>query len=170
MRLPSTLLATPLFGIAAAILLAASHALAGSATTSLSVNATVTNNCTISSSPLAFGAYDPVVAQASTALDGTGGVTITCTKGAAATIGLDLGSNASGSARRMASGSERLAYELYQESGRSTVWGNSGAALFTPPAAPSKAPRTFTVYGRIAAGQDVAAGNYSDTVVATVNF
>ena len=34
----------------------------------------------------------------------------------------------------------------------------------------SKAAVAYTVYGRIAAGEDVPAGNYSDTVVATVNF
>ena len=31
-------------------------------------------------------------------------------------------------------------------------------------------PRNFTVYGRVAAAQDAAVGNYTDTVVATVNF
>jgi spore coat protein U-like protein len=30
--------------------------------------------------------------------------------------------------------------------------------------------RNFPVYGRVAANQDVVAGVYSDTVVATVNF
>jgi len=37
---------------------------AGSASANLSVSASVANNCTISTSPLAFGAYDPVVAYA----------------------------------------------------------------------------------------------------------
>src|SRR5437016_6746354 len=64
---------------------------AGSASTSLSVTATVSNNCTISTAALAFGAYDPIVTHASTALDGTGTVTIACTKGATTTIGLDTG-------------------------------------------------------------------------------
>jgi spore coat protein U-like protein len=35
---------------------------------------------------------------------------------------------------------------------------------------PSKTARNFTVYGRVPSNQDVAAGSYSDTVVATVNF
>ncbi len=63
-----------------------------------------------------------------------------------------------------------LSYELYQDTGRTTVWGNSGTALFSAGSAPSKAPRTFTVYGRIPAAQDVPAGAYADTVIATVNF
>jgi spore coat protein U-like protein len=135
------------------------------------VSATVTANCTITTAPLAFGSYDPVVTNASTALDGSGTVTVTCTKGATATVGLGLGANASGSTRRMTDGSGAfLTYELFQDSGRTTVWSNAGAGLLSPAAAPSKAPRSFTVYGRVAANQDVPAGSFTDTVVATVNF
>ena len=144
---------------------------AATATANLGVSATVTNNCTISTAALAFGAYDPVAAHASSDLDGTGTVIVACTKGAVATVGLGLGSNASGSTRRMTNGaSEYLTYELYQDAGRATVWGNAGAGLYSPGAAPSKAARNFTVFGRVASNQDVAAGSYSDTVVATVNF
>jgi spore coat protein U-like protein len=70
----------------------------------------------------------------------------------------------------MTDGADFLTYELYQDSNRTTVWGNSGAGLLSPAAAPSKAARNFTVYGRVTANQDVAAGSYSDTVLATVNF
>jgi spore coat protein U-like protein len=144
---------------------------AATATANLGVSATVTNNCTISTAALAFGSYDPVVAHASTNLDGTGTVIVACTKGATATIGLGLGSNASGSVRRLKdSGTNYITYELYQDSGRSTVWGTAGGALLSPGAAPSKTARNFTVYGRVASNQDVPAGSYNDTVVATVNF
>ena len=44
---------------------------AASTSTSLSVTASVNNNCTISTAALAFGAYDPVVTNASSPLDGT---------------------------------------------------------------------------------------------------
>lgn len=148
-----------------------SQAQAATATANLGVSATVTNNCTISTAALAFGSYDPVGANASSDLDSTGTVVVACTKGATATIGLGLGGNAAGSTRRMGDGaSNYLTYELYQDSGRTTVWGNAGAGLLSPVAAPSKAARNFTVYGRVTSNQDVAAGSYSDTVVATVNF
>jgi spore coat protein U-like protein len=146
-------------------------ATAATATANLGVSATVTNNCTISTTALAFGAYDPVVANASTNLDGTGGIVVACTKGASADIGLGLGANMSGTTRRMVSGGTNyLTYELYKDSGYATVWGNAGTAQLNTGAAPSKTARTFTVYGRVASNQDVPAGNYSDTVVATVNF
>ena len=143
---------------------------AATATANLTVSATVTNNCTISTAALAFGSYDPVAANAASNLDGTGRLTVACTKGATATIGLGNGSNASGSNRRMSDGgSNYLAYELYSDSGRSTVW-NTGSGMLSPVAAPSKVARDFTVYGRISSNQDVPAGSYGDTVVATVNF
>ena len=59
---------------------------------------------------------------------------------------------------------------MYKDSARTAVWGDAGGALYSAGAAPSKAPRAFTVYGRVPAGQDVPAGSYSDTIVATVNF
>ena len=148
-----------------------SQVVAGSATANLSVTAAVGANCTISTAPVAFPAYDPVVANASTNDDGTGSVIIICTRGSTATIGLGLGLNVSGSQMRMKDATtDYLNYALYQDSGRATVWGNSGAGLLSPVAAPDKNPRTFTVYGRIPSAQDVPAGSYTDTVVATVNF
>ena len=144
---------------------------AANQTASLTVSATVTNNCTISTAALTFAPYDPVVANASNNLDGTGRVTVACTKGAAPTIGLGSGGSSSGSARRLADGAGNyLSYDLYQDSGRSVAWANAGVGLVTTGAATSKAARDFTVYGRIAGNQAVPAGSYTDTVVATVNF
>jgi spore coat protein U-like protein len=53
------------------ILGAAAPALAQTATANLSVTATVTKNCSITTTPVAFGSYDPVVTNATTPLDGT---------------------------------------------------------------------------------------------------
>lgn len=142
---------------------------AASRSRSIAVSISVITNCTISTSPLTFGTFDPVVAHAVAPLDSTGAVTITCTKGAAPTVDLNLGQYASASVRRMWGGTDHLTYELYQDAGRTQVWG-TGVQSMTPPVAPGKAPRSFTVYGRIAGGQDVVAGSYSDTVTATVNF
>ena len=144
---------------------------AGSATANLTVTATVGPNCTITTAPVAFGAYDPVVTNATTNDDDVGTISIACTKGTAATIGLGIGANASGAIRRMKDATtDYLTYELYLDSTRTTVWGTAGVNLFSAGAAPSKVARPFTVYGRIPSGQDVPAGSYTDTVVATVNF
>ena len=118
-----------------------------------------------------FGNYDPVTANATAPLDGIGTVTVTCTKGAPAKVGLNTGGNAQGTTRRMSQGAaEYLTYELYKEASHTTVWGDTADTALDLVAAPSRDPRTFTVYGRVAAAQDATVGNYTDTVVATVNF
>ena len=63
-----------------------------------------------------------------------------------------------------------LTYDLYQDSGRTIRWGNTATDGLDGGVAPSRDPRPFTVYGRVAGGQDVAEGAYQDTVVVTVNF
>ena len=148
----------------------AAPAFAQTATANLGVSATVAKNCSISTTPVAFGAYDPIVTNATNPLDGTGTVVVTCTKGAGTRIDLGLGSNATGTTRRMTGGGDFLTYELYTTTARTTVWGSGAAAGLTIPAAPSKAARTYTVYGQVAGGQDVTATSYADTVVATINF
>jgi len=145
-------------------------ALAQTASTNLSVTALVAKNCSITTTAVAFGSYDPIVANASAPLDGTGSVVVTCTKGSGTRIDLGLGSNAAGSVRKMLGGTDLLTYELYTDTGRSTVWGSGAGAGQTIATAPNKNPRTFTVYGRVPAGQDVGAASYTDTVVATINF
>jgi len=162
--------------IIAVTTLACGSALAGAASTGLSVSASVTANCTISTTALTFGAYDPL---SGSALNGTGTVIVACTKGATGlTIGMDNGSNF-GTKRQMASGAERLPYDLFQPPSNTplaactfagTAWTNTGAGLLTLVDAPSKAARTYNVCGTIPAGQDVAAGAYADTVSATINF
>lgn len=154
---------------------AASSVDATTATSNLAVTASVTANCTITTSPVAFGAYDPVSANASAALNGTGTLNVTCTSGASTTITLGQGSNAdTGStdaapARRMKDGgTDFLSYSLYQDAGRSTVWGNTGGTGVANTGTGTQV--AVTVYGAVAAGQNVPAGSYSDTVVATVTF
>ena len=154
---------------------ATSAILAATQTANLPVTATVSANCAISTSAVAFGAYDPAVVNASAALDGTGSVLVTCTSGASTTVTLGQGANAdTGSTtavplRRMKDGGTNyLAYFLYSDSGRTTVWGDTGGTGLAHTGTGSQA--SLTVYGRVTAGQNVPTGNYSDTVVATVTF
>jgi spore coat protein U-like protein len=164
-----------------ATLLVAGPLAAASATATLGVTVTVTNNCQVATASVAFGTYDPLVANRTTPQIAAGNVTIGCTQGTAGTITLDLGSNPSGTTRRMRGGSAYfVAYELFQPSTTAaeaacnyagpTVWGTTGAQVFTPPSAPSRDARTYNVCGRIPAAQDVPAASYADTVLATVNF
>lgn len=164
---------TVLMALAAVVLVIGVSEAEAQATGNLSVTASVTQSCRVkTTSPVAFGSYDPLDTHSSTGsdLDGSGSVTVACTKGYIPTIGLNLGLNASGSTRRMKVGSEYLTYELYKEVGRTNVWGNSGADLFTPSSAPGSTGTAYDVYGRVPKGQDAAAGSYTDTVTVTVNY
>jgi spore coat protein U-like protein len=156
----------------AAVSIAGESRLRGqTATASLTVNATVSKNCTITTAPVSFGPYDTVAANAAAPLDGIGTITVTCTKGAAAKVGLNTGSNAQGTTRRMSQGAAAfLNYEIYQDAARITVWGNGANDSLAIVAAPNRNPRNFTVYGRVPQAQDATVGTYADTVVATVNF
>ena len=148
---------------------------AGTTTGSLAVSATISNNCSFGTSTMAFGAYDPVVANASTALAVTGTVNLTCTKSDAITLTADAGLNgasASGSCatgtctRAMKSGSNYLSYDLYTSSGHTTVWNTSNNI----PATGTGVSQAVSVYGYIPAGSNQPAGSYADTVTVTATF
>lgn len=166
------------FALASAILIAAGSAapaMANIATSDLSVTATVTAGCTISTDPINFGDYDPIRNHSVSALNATGTVTTTCTTQAPATITLDHGSNPGGEstdstpARRLANGlGNHLSYQIYRDSGLGTVWGNTADTGVSETG--SGTAQETTVYGSISAAQNVPAGSYSDTVEATVNF
>jgi spore coat protein U-like protein len=181
-KLAITVAAAALTGISAT-------ALAQTATSNLSVTASVAQRCSISATPVAFGAYDPVSTHsAGTGVDlnATGALSVTCTKNSAGvTITLGLGANFTGTTRRLANGAstEFLTYELYHASTTApgavctfpgtTVWGTAGAGIFTPTGVANwgaNSAKTFNVCGTVAKGQDAAFDSYTDTVVATVNF
>ena len=151
------------------------------ASTTFTAQATVISNCTISAANLGFGTYDPLSPSANNA---TSTVTITCTKNAASTIGMDLGIHTVAGVRNMQNGTDVIAYSIGQPPNNTVgtactfpaalAWTTSGGGLFSPTAAPSKAARIYNVCGSIAPGQDVpgsvAGIVYSDTVTASVNF
>jgi spore coat protein U-like protein len=150
---------------------------AATATTTFTITATVGANCTITANTIDFGSYDPIRANRSSALTGTGTVSIACTKGSAPIIGLNAGIHAgavSGVTRAMSNGTDMLGYELKQPAaapGNGGIWTDVGGANpLNPGVSPGKAARSFTIAGSIPAAQDVAVGNYTDTVTATVNF
>jgi spore coat protein U-like protein len=66
-------------------------------------------------------------------------------------------------------GTEMLDYSLYQTVDRLVVLGNTlGVDVIT--GLGTGLAINHTVFGKIAASQNVPAGNYVDTVTATINF
>lgn len=152
--------------LAVLTLLLRGKAIASTATTTLAVSATVLSICTVTSTPIAFGNYTGALINAS------GTVLLTCTIGTAATIGLDTGANgahASGTTRAMAVSGNYLSYEIYQDSGHTTVWTNSGGGAESTTG--TGVVQTLTAQGQLPANQlTVPVGAYVDTVNVTVTY
>lgn len=129
--------------------------------------------CTITAPGIAFGAYDPRSAAPD---NGTGTITAVCpTSVTAPVVQLSPGTSGTFTARRMVSGAWALNYNLYSDSARTAVWGDGTggtAAVTLSGGVVIRGQQRFTrtVYGRIAARQNVGAGSYGDTVFMTIVF
>jgi spore coat protein U-like protein len=137
-------------------------------TATFQVSANVTRNCTIAATAIDFGAYDPIAANDSAAVNRTGTIAVKCTKGTSYSVKLDLGDNATaGNVRQMASGGAMLAYALYSDAPRTIAWNET---TFVSGVAAGRSGDPLTVYAALPGGQDVPEGSYVDVVTATVEF
>jgi spore coat protein U-like protein len=136
------------------------------------VRATVVPNCRLIVAPMDFGDYDPLVRHEAAALDAESEIRLTCTRNSPASISLDHGSFAPSDAgsRLMSDGSQRLAYQLFQDSSRASVWGKGADSVSVLGTSSFSNPHTLTIYGRIPPGQEVLSGSYHDVVTAVVDF
>ncbi|MCM2360235.1 spore coat U domain-containing protein [Pseudomonas sp. SR18] len=148
----------------------------GNAVATLTVSMTVTNDCQITAPNISFGSA-PVV-SGFTAVTGQT-VNIACTKGSAYTVGLSDGQNplSVGGRRRMISGSNYLAYDIFKSAG-TTRWGSVGAARrasstaeVNPGNGLGTGSQVFNYNARIYTDQTTPpAGTYLDNVVLDVGF
>lgn len=125
--------------------------------------------CTISTTAVSFGTYNVYTATADTA---TGTVTYLCgTADRNIVITLSTGSSGTFTARTMKKGAEALTYNLYRNAALTNIWGDgSGSTSTYTRNNPPNNSLVLTVYGRVPALQDVSAGSYTDTVIATISF
>lgn len=169
---------------ASASLLAASVATAGTSpqTANLAVSASVEASCTIDSvSAISFGSYNPANTQPTYA---AGSITVSCVKGLHPYIALNSGLNADqAGVRAMKNGnSELLSYQIFKptlvanslnntcNNNETDPWGSADTARLDLGVSPNITPVTYGVCGKIDALQNVGAGTYNDTVIATVTF
>lgn len=130
--------------------------------------------CTASTTPVAFGAYNMLSTTPTTS---TGQIQVDCIMllALAGSFEVRLSGGGSGdvNARAMANGASRLGYNLYTTSAYNQVWGDGtqGAVAVSQGLLGLLASRTtVTVYGRIPAGQNVASGSYTDTIIVTIVY
>jgi spore coat protein U-like protein len=138
------------------------------AQTTFRVSARVNAVCEVTATDLAFGTY---TAQGGTPLQGTTPVRATCTPGTTYHIGLDQGQSpgATVNQRKMVSGAQALNYQLYSDSARSTIWGNT-TGTDTVTGVGTGIAQDHTVFGAVPAAQVVPAGDYGDTITVRVYY
>jgi len=143
----------------------------GTLVTSQQVNLTVTNDCsTISAPNVNFGSA-PLVRNFPTVSQSIG---VTCTKGSTYTVGINNGSYANGSVRNMASGSNRLSYEIYKAS-TTDRWGSVGSERWASSTSSQVSAdgllRTYNYTAQVLTTQATPpGGTYSDTLVVDIAF
>lgn len=131
-------------------------------------------SCSASASGISFGSYDP---SASGPNDTSGTVTLNCT-GVVSLMGtIDIaaspGTSGDATARQLAQGADRLNYNLYTDSSRTSIWGTGANGTSTVTATLNGLllfSQSVTVYGRIPAHQWARTGAYADSVIVTITY
>lgn len=163
--------------LATALIATGSFALTAQAATvqaNMGVKIVITNACDVATTaptPVDFGSHGLLSAAVNEST--AGGITVTCNNGATYNVGLSAGANPGTAGdvttRRMANGGVYIAYQLYSNAGRTTVWGNT-VGTNTVASTGTGSAQTFPVYGTVPAQTTPAAGNYNDTVQVTVTY
>lgn len=134
------------------------------------VRVELTGFCTVSASDLNFGAY---ASNQDVPAQGQSSIQLQCSSGTVAELSLDAGQGTERNTRRRqmetAGARDHLDYDLFQDPGRTTHWGdNSGRDTLEVQA--TGAPQTIPVYGEIARKQRVEDGAYNDLIIVRVMF
>ena len=154
---------------------ALSAGLAHSATTTstFAVTATVQATCSATATALPFGNYTPGAG----AVTGNSTISVKCTKNTPYTVALNAGTSSGGTLaqRLMASGANRLQYNLYTSAAFTTVFGDGTGSTQTTAGtgAGVVTANTVTVFGQLpdnATNQAAIPGSYSDTITVTVSY
>ena len=128
-------------------------------------------SCTVSVTPLRFGAYDP---RQPGDLMMTGNVVFNCTLSQPVSIFLDHGNGRIADMRRLANGKASLPYQVYFDATATRIWGDgtAGSQFYSNPAPPPRTNVIVPFYARIPARQNngLARGSYDDRIVVRINY
>lgn len=152
-------------GCAAAIASPAPAA-AASATTTFLVTMAVQATCTASATALAFGSY------AAVQIDATATITTTCTNTTPYSICINAGANPGSQSYQwnlVGPSAALIAYRVYRDSGRTLLWGGTAGTDCNSGTGNGSA-QSYSMYGRLPAGQFGTPGSYSDTITVTLAY
>jgi spore coat protein U-like protein len=150
-----------------ALVLPAALAPAATKTAKFNVTATVQSDCTVTATNLAFGTVGIIQAN----VDATSTITVTCTPNTAYQLGLNEGTTAGSTVdgRLLANGTSTLQFQLFNDSQRTQVWGNTNG-VNTVGGSGTGTASNFTVYGRIPPQAPPKVGNYATEITATITY
>lgn len=146
------------------LVMSANNTYAMTSQTNFQVTATVVSACSINATDLLFGNYSGAT------IDQTNTVTVQCTNGTNWDIALDFGLHAAGTQRNMDNGGNALMYQIYSDAGRTQIWADGTGGTSTVNGTGGGTAQAQLGYGRLPSGQFAPAGNYTDTIQATVTF
>lgn len=146
----------------------------GNLTRTIEVTLVVNRDCAITAPAVNFGSaalvgsFDPV----------TQSLSITCSKGAAYSVGINNGLHALGNVRRMANGTQFIAYDIFFPASSNNRWGSVGAerrsstsATTNPGSHTGSTAQGFAYRAEVTAGQATPpGGTYTDTLMLDVQF
>ncbi len=136
----------------------------------VTATATVVNPCTVSASPLNFGA----VAAGTSNVAGSTSIGVTCSVNVAYNIGLTPGNNATnglGSMIGQVNGAS-MPYQLYQNAAHNAVWGNLSTNMLTAAnglQTGTGSQQNYTVYALVP-NTNFTPDTYQDTVTVSVTY
>lgn len=163
----STLIATAL--VAAGFV---GNASAATATTTFQVKIKITESCEFKTggSDVVF----PDKVRSSTGdVTANGALVVNCTTGTPYSIGLNQGANGSSVTSRVmkhASLNNTIPYSLYRDAAMTQNWGTAAGVVESGTG--NGANQTIPVYGRVlgSSNVNVPAGDYADTITATITY
>jgi spore coat protein U-like protein len=143
--------------------------------------------CTMSTGGLAFGNYNPTAGSAVVA---NSTINFTCTytgTGFTAALSISSGNSGSYTNRTLAFGSQSLNYNIYVNAADTEIFGGGtgngvsgtyyyylcyagGGVVCSGGSGQSGTQYVAPMYGLLPGGQDVSAGTYSDTIIATLTY
>lgn len=145
------------------------HAHSQTASSSFNVQMTIVSECRLGTvNDINFGSSGFIDSN----VDMNSTLTLKCTDGTPYNVALSQGAHGSSiTDRRMknSAGAQTLAYQLYRDSSRSQVWGQT-TGTDTVAGTGTGADQTINIYGRVPAQTVAAAGSYSDTITVTVTY
>jgi spore coat protein U-like protein len=146
-------------------------------TATFQVTMTIQKACSVTAgNNIALGTVNAIAANTS----GTSNISVACSKTTPYFIGLapsnasTTGAGTMGSVANSATNTDKVPYQLYSNSGDSTVWGNTATSTsigngVTGTGTGIAHPATIAVFA-VAPSADFTPDSYSDTVTVNVNF